>query len=154
ALAVACFLHVFVRHCRSVELANIAQLVNVIAPIFTSPTGVFLQTIYHPLRLYAQYLQSVALDPLVESPTPRLEPDDQPTSPIDRTWNIADLGPFNALDVIGTRDADRQTLTVGVINRDPDATIVTQIDVVGGVVAGSGSVYELNGPGPRATNSF
>jgi alpha-N-arabinofuranosidase len=154
ALAVACFLNVFVRHCRSVELANIAQLVNVIAPVFTSQTGVFLQTIYHPLRLYARHLQSVALDPLVEGPTLSLEPDDEPASPLDRTWNIANLGPFSALDVIATRDADRQTLTVAVINRHPEATVATQIDVVGGHASGSGTVYEVNGPDPRAMNSF
>jgi alpha-N-arabinofuranosidase len=154
ALAVACFLNVFVRHCRSVEVANIAQLVNVIAPIFTSPGGVFLQTIYHPLRLYAQHLQSVALDPVVDSPTLGLAADDYTAAPIDRTWNIADLGPFNALDVIATRDAERRTLIVAVTHRDPNTTISARFDLVGGHAAGSGRVYEVNGPDPRAINSF
>ena len=39
----------------AVKIANFAQLVNAIAPIFTSPQGFFLQTIYHPLRLYAEH---------------------------------------------------------------------------------------------------
>ena len=55
ALAVATYLNGFIRHCRTVRMANFAQLVNVIAPIFTSPEGLFLQTIYHPLRLYAEH---------------------------------------------------------------------------------------------------
>ena len=53
ALAVATYLNVFVRQCRIVRMANLAQLVNVIAPIVTSPGGLFLQSIYHPFRLMA-----------------------------------------------------------------------------------------------------
>ncbi len=55
ALAVASYLNGFIRQCRVVRMANFAQLVNAIAPIFTSPQGLFLQTIYHPLRLYAEH---------------------------------------------------------------------------------------------------
>jgi alpha-L-arabinofuranosidase len=51
ALAVATFLNVFVRQCAVVRMANLAQLVNVIAPIVTSPQGLFRQTIFHPFRL-------------------------------------------------------------------------------------------------------
>jgi alpha-N-arabinofuranosidase len=57
ALAIGTFLNIFARHCRWVEIANFAQMVNVIAPIFTNQTGMFLQTIYHPLRLYAEHMQ-------------------------------------------------------------------------------------------------
>jgi alpha-N-arabinofuranosidase len=45
ALAVATYLHGFIRHCQVVRMANLAQLVNAIAPIFTSRAGLFLQTI-------------------------------------------------------------------------------------------------------------
>ena len=55
ALAVATYLNGFIRQCRVVRMANFAQLVNAIAPIFTSRQGLFLQTIYHPLRLYAEH---------------------------------------------------------------------------------------------------
>ena len=57
ALAVATYLNIFIRHCRTVRIANLAQMVNVIAPIFTSPQGLYRQTIYHPLRLYAEHMQ-------------------------------------------------------------------------------------------------
>jgi hypothetical protein len=77
ALAVASYLNVFVRHCRSVKIANLAQLVNVIAPIFTRPDGLFLQTIYHPLRLYAEHLREVALDVAVECEARELSPDEE-----------------------------------------------------------------------------
>src|SRR5213075_2072264 len=65
-LSDATYLNGFIRHCRTVRMANFAQLVNAIAPIFTSRSGLFLQTIYHPLRLYAEHTQDVALDVHVE----------------------------------------------------------------------------------------
>ena len=43
ALAVATYLNVFARHCETVKIANLAQMVNVIAPIFTNEEGLFLQ---------------------------------------------------------------------------------------------------------------
>jgi alpha-N-arabinofuranosidase len=69
AQAVATYLNIFIRHCRSVEIANFAQMVNAIAPISTNREGLFLQTIYHPLRLFAEHAQDVALDVFVDSPT-------------------------------------------------------------------------------------
>ena len=55
-------------------------MVNAIAPIFTNPDGLFLQTIYHPLRLYAEHSQAIALDPTVICETYALESDDEPAS--------------------------------------------------------------------------
>jgi alpha-N-arabinofuranosidase len=152
ALAVAGFLNVFVRHCRTVEIANIAQLVNVIAPIFTSPSGLFLQTIYHPLRLYAEHMQSVALDVFVDSPLLSL-PKHTPATPTDRAWEVADLGPFQSLDVTATRDAAVRTLVVAVTNRHPLDAVETRVEVPG-FEAGSVTLFEVNGPSPTATNSF
>jgi alpha-N-arabinofuranosidase len=99
ALAIATYLNIFVRHCRSLRIANLAQLVNVIAPIFTSKTGLFLQTIYHPLRLYAEHTQQLALDPVVVCET--VEHRDLPDAP--RPHRVGDLGPFKVLDVAAGR---------------------------------------------------
>jgi len=52
ALATGMFLNAFFRHADVVKLANMAQLVNVIAPIVTRKNGIFLQTIYWPLLEY------------------------------------------------------------------------------------------------------
>ena len=46
ALVIAGFLNAFIRNADIVKMANMAQLVNVIAPIFTSEDGMFIQTIY------------------------------------------------------------------------------------------------------------
>ncbi|HTR38161.1 MAG TPA: alpha-L-arabinofuranosidase C-terminal domain-containing protein [Bryobacteraceae bacterium] len=53
ALVVATFLNAFMNHAHIVKIANMAQLVNVIAPIFTNENGLFLKTIYYPLQLFA-----------------------------------------------------------------------------------------------------
>jgi alpha-N-arabinofuranosidase len=154
ALAVSLFLNVFIRHCRSVEIANIAQLVNVIAPIFTRPDGLFLQTIYHPLRLYAEHTLSVALDVMTDSP--RLAGSDARHSgtPADRSWQVTDLGPFQALDTCATRDEARQSLTLCVINRDPTETVETAVELTGGAFRSEGKALEVNGPDLASTNSF
>src|SRR5207237_1752312 len=119
AVAVATFLNIFIRKCRSVRIANLAQLVNVIAPIFTSSDGLFLQTIYHPLQLVAEHLQAVALDPTVVCDT---------VTHLDltggvRPHRVADLGPFGLLDVSATRDAESRRVTLNVVNRSPDSAI-------------------------------
>ncbi len=68
ALAMAVFLNSFIRNADVVKMANLAQLVNVIAPMFTNPQGLYFQTIYFPIAEYAKQRGLKALDVLVESP--------------------------------------------------------------------------------------
>lgn len=151
ALAVATYLNVFIRHCRTVRIANLAQMVNVIAPIFTSREGLFLQTIYHPLRLYAENTREVALDPLVECEEYVLDPALE-TSP--RPHRVADLGPFKLLDVAATRDRERREITLAVVNRHRDAAIEATIQLDEGFPIGQAAAFEVNGASPEAVNSF
>jgi hypothetical protein len=69
ALVVATILNTFINHAHIVKMANISQLVNVIAPIMTDEKGIFLQTIYHPLFLFANNSHGDALELFVDSPT-------------------------------------------------------------------------------------
>ena len=68
ALGMGVFLNAFFRHADVVKMANLAQLVNVIAPMFTNPQGMYLQTIYFPIAEYAKQRGNQSLDVLVESP--------------------------------------------------------------------------------------
>jgi alpha-N-arabinofuranosidase len=68
ALIVAGFLNSFIRHADVVKIANLAQIVNVIAPILTRGDQVLLQSIFYPLKLYAQRRQGNALQTLVSGP--------------------------------------------------------------------------------------
>jgi alpha-N-arabinofuranosidase len=151
ALAVATFLNVFVRNCSAVRLANLAQLVNVIAPIVTSPTGLYLQSIYHPLRLYAEHLQEIAIDAYVDAPSRALPPDSEATRWPNR---VADLGPFKLLDVAATRDAARQRVVLTVVNRDKDAAIPAAIQLTDDLRVAKATAFEVNGTDPNVINSF
>jgi alpha-L-arabinofuranosidase len=141
ALAVAAYLHGFIRHCRVVRMANLAQLVNAIAPIFTSPQGLFLQTIYHPLRLYAEHMREIALDVHVDAPR-----HDLPAGLEERTFgrvhHVADLGPFSLLDAVATCDDGGRALTIGVVNRDRDRPHAATIDLGGAKATGEILVSE------------
>ncbi len=50
-------------------MANMAQLVNVIGPIFTSQDDMFKQTIYYPLELFANNMHGTSLDLFVDCET-------------------------------------------------------------------------------------
>lgn len=151
ALAVATYLHAFVRHCRSVRMANLAQLVNVIAPIVTRPDGLFLQTIYHPLRLFADHLRKVALDVHVDCETHDLVE-------VHRSggWphRVADLGPFPVLDVTATTAEHGDGLTVSVVNRSPTDAVDTRFRFADTFEPQTARLERVTGPDPSATNSF
>jgi alpha-N-arabinofuranosidase len=153
ALAVATYLHGFIRHCRVVRMANLAQLVNAIAPIFTRKEGLFLQTIYHPLRLYAEHTREVALDVHVDGPTHDLPPALEEQT-VGRVHRVADLGPFQLLDAVATCDAAGRELTLAVVNRDRDRSHAATIDLGAAAAADPVAVSEVNGPDVGATNSF
>jgi len=156
ALAVTTYLHGFIRHARVIRMANLAQLVNAIAPIVTSPDGLFLQTIYHPLRLFAEHLGTVALD--VDVNCDRHELSDSPSAQPPR-HRVADLGPFPVLDAVATRSEPRSSgspgkLMISVVNRSPDGDVTAEIRIAGSLDARTASVAEVNGADVTTTNSF
>ncbi|MGC1107984.1 MAG: alpha-L-arabinofuranosidase C-terminal domain-containing protein [Candidatus Acidiferrales bacterium] len=136
ALWVASGLNAFHRNCQTVKLADVAQLVNVIAPIMSSPTGIVLQTTYYPLKLYTEHCGNVALDALVRSDT------------------FPSLPEVPYLDVSATTDDGSQSLTLAVVNRHPTADITADITIEGFKPQSSGELYEINGPSLDATNTF
>jgi alpha-L-arabinofuranosidase len=151
ALAVASYLNAFIRHCNTVKIANLAQLVNVIAPIFTNKEGLFLQTIYHPLRLFSEYMQETALDVYVESETYTL----QPESEVSRwPYRVEGLGPFKLLDVAVTCDASEHELAIAVVNRDREPAHPTTIQLTDAATMTNIVAYEVNGADPETVNSF
>ncbi len=151
ALAVAAYLNIFVRQCDVVTMANLAQMVNVIAPVFTSPDGLYLQSIYHPLRLLAEETLELVLDTWAESPRVELpvlvEGQDAPS-------RVANLGPFDVLDVAATRDADRSVLSVSLVNRSEHEAMEVTIDLSAGTATGTIERHEVNGEGVHAINDF
>jgi alpha-N-arabinofuranosidase len=138
ALAMGVFLNAFIRHADVVKMANLAQLVNVIAPIFTNPEGLYLQTIYFPLAEYAKQRGNQSLDVLVESPQYR-----------------PDRGrALGYLDVSATWDPKARQVFVNVLNRSATTDITARVENVAGAPPGPVGVWELNHPDLKATHTF
>lgn len=128
ALVVAMYLNVFVRNAHIVKMANMAQLVNVIAPLMITNGKLWKQPIYYPLQLFAQHAQGTALDTWVDC---------------DRyaTGTLTDI-PY--LDVTSVHNAKAGELIINVVNRHKDKAIETTILNQSGKLAGSASVAEVN----------
>jgi alpha-N-arabinofuranosidase len=117
ALAVGTYLNVFVRNCAWVRMANLAQMVNAIAPIVTTPERAAVQPIYYPLLLHAGAALDEAVDLWVDGPIV-----EQPGGLDDSRWphRIDDLGPFDLVDAAATVDSERTRLAVTLVNRGAD----------------------------------
>ena len=99
ALAVGTYLNIFTRNCDWVRMACLAQLVNAIAPIVTSPEAVAVQPIWYPVLLHAQAALDLAVDVHVDGPT--VSPD-LPAHASRWPFRIGDLGPFGLIDAAAT----------------------------------------------------
>jgi alpha-N-arabinofuranosidase len=131
ALGMGVFLNSFFRHADVVKMANLAQLVNVIAPMFTNPQGMYYQTIYFPIAEYAKQKGNQSLDVLVDSPEYK---------PADRTR------PLGYLDVSATYDPKSKQVYVNVLNRSEKTDITARIDSVAGAPSGPVSVGSSTTP--------
>ena len=136
ALVVATFLNTFVNHSHIVKIANLAQLVNVIAPIFTNDSGLFLQTIYYPLQLFANHTKGTALELFVDSPK----------------YPSRRFGDVPVLDASAAYD--NGALVLNVVNRSQDKAIHAEIEAEDKQFSGEVTVAEVNGPDIKAENDF
>ncbi len=138
ALVVAMQLNAFIRHARSVKMANIAQIVNVIAPIFTSTSQLVLQTIFYPFEIYRKTCGSLNLDIWWECDT----------------FSGGTLTGVRNLDVSATLDEANKQLTVYVVNRSRSQELETQIQLTDGEFNGRASAYTVNGKNIKSENTF
>lgn len=138
ALWVGAALNAIHRNCRWVRLANLAQLVNVIAPISATPGGILLKTIYYPLELYANHAGPVCLDVALTSPK----------------FDTKGFGEQTYLDVTGTYDEGKRRVTLAVVNRRKEGDVVASVLLAGGRAKPGGRAYVITGSGPDAVNTF
>lgn len=68
ALLVGSMLITLLRHADRVKIGCLAQLVNVIAPIMTSDTGAWRQTIFYPFCYTSRYGRGTVLHTLIKTP--------------------------------------------------------------------------------------
>jgi alpha-L-arabinofuranosidase len=138
ALAMGMFFNSFFRHADIVKMANLAQLVNVIAPIFTNEKGLFLQPIYFPIAEYGRQRGNTALDVWVKSPT----------------YRTGNRPPLNYLDVSSTYDAKNRHVYLNVLNRSKGMDIAAAIENQGGRLGETAAVWEMKHPDLKAVHTF
>ena len=138
ALVVAMHFNAFIRHARTVKMANIAQIVNVIAPIFTDKNGLFLQTIFHPLEVYSRTCGNVSLDAFWEGDT----------------FSGGGFSGLRTLDVAATLNEEQKSLAIYAVNRSEKDALETTITLDSGKFAGLVQAHVINGPDIKAVNSF
>ena len=136
ALVIATFLNSFINHAHIVKLANMAQLVNVIAPIFTNENGLFLQTIFYPLQLIANNCKGKALSLFVDS----------------AKYDSKRFGPVPYLD--SSASLDGSTLALSLVNRHKDQPMDVEFELQDKTFAGPVEISEVNGPDIKSENDF
>jgi alpha-L-arabinofuranosidase len=139
ALAMGMFFNVFFRNADIVKMANLAQMVNVIAPIMTNEKGIYLQPIYFPIVEYGRQRGNTALNVWVSSPAYRI-----PQRPQEAKY----------LDVSATWDPRSREVVVNVLNRSKDKDISAAIENQSGAWAGPVSVWQMNHADLKATHTF
>ena len=140
-------LNAFIRNADIVKMANMAQLVNVIAPIFTNETGMFKQTIYFPLQLFANNSLGTSLNVFVDCKTYNTE-----KFSLGVNETTAQLNGVPYLDVSATYNNGEVVLNV--TNRNKDEAITTDIISQNGAFSGPYKVLEINGPDIKSVNDF
>ncbi len=136
ALVVAGFLNSFLRHADVVKIANLAQIVNVIAPLLTDADRVLVQSIFHPVEMYAHRRDGTALRVALEGPS--FSGRTNGTVPLvdaSAVWNGSELSVF-------------------LVNRSMSKAAPVVIDPADLRIEGVKDAETLSGPGPRAANSW
>ena len=138
ALATSLFFNAFFRHADVVKMANLAQMVNVIAPIMTNKDGLFLQPTYFPIAEYGRQRGNTAIGAWVSSPT----------------YRVGTRPPLGYLDVSSTFNPQTREVFVNVLNRSKDRDLATRIENQEGRLVPEAAVWELNHPDLKATHTF
>ncbi len=144
ALVVAMHFNSFIRNADSVKMANIAQIVNVIAPIFTKPDGMVLQTTFYPFEIYSKTCGSTALDV-------HWSGDTFSAKGMNGTRPLTGL---RTLDVSATLDEKNKKLSVYAVNRSQKKSQDVDINLIDGRFKGKVQSYTVNGNSVKDTNTF
>jgi alpha-L-arabinofuranosidase len=145
ALAVGTYLNIFIRNAGWVKMANLAQMVNAIAPIVTSPEAAAVQPIYYPVLLHARAALDNAVDAHVYGS--HLAPV-WPGSPGRWPYKVADIGPFTSFDAAASVNANADRVALTLVNRDPVNAGTAEIVLRDFTFAGSAQIETITAGGP------
>jgi len=127
AVVVGNLLISLLRHTDRVHAASLAQLVNVIAPIFTKPGGgVFKQTTFHPFALTSRYAKGDVLQVAIDAPI----------------VSTKEFGDVSVIDAVATFDSESGDVTIFVVNRNVTDAMPLEVDLNGFTQQGHLKVVE------------
>ncbi len=107
ALVVAQFFNSFIRHADVVKIANIAQVVNVIAPILTRGDKLIKQSTFYVFQLFSEVKSGISLDLALEGPS----------------YEIKKYGAVDCIDSSAILNKLDRQLTLFLVNRSTDYDI-------------------------------
>ena len=113
ALLVGSMLITLLRHADRVKIACLAQLVNVIAPIMTSDTGAWRQTIFYPFLYTSRYGRGTVLNTVVKAPV----------------YESRTYGEASYLDAVLVWDQEQEELTMFAVNKDLEEDMEVSCDL-------------------------
>lgn len=138
ALVVAQWLNVFLRKCDVLKIACVAQIVNVISWLHTTPTGLLKQSSFYPFKLVSTLARGHALDVLVRAPQ----------------CATAQYGEQSLLDVAATHDAAAGQGALFIVNRSQTDPVTTEISWQGSAPSAIDAAWQLAGSDLKAANSW
>jgi alpha-N-arabinofuranosidase len=136
ALVVSGFFNSFIRHADVVKIANIAQIVNVIAPILTRGDDMLIQSIFYPFEMFSRRQDGISLRPAVDGPT----------------YEGKTNGLVHTVDSSAILNGER--LHVFATNRSLDQVASVRVHLADGAIVTLDSAELLTGPDAKAANSF
>ncbi len=136
ALVVAGFRHSFVRYADVVKIANIAQIVNVLAPIQACGDDMLIQSIFYPFEMFSKRRNGAALRLTVDGPS----------------YEGATNGCVHYIDASAILDGSR--LHVFLTNRAMDENAEVCVTIADKTVVSCESAEILTGPDAKAVNSL
>lgn len=112
ALLVGSMLITMLRHADRVKVACLAQLVNVIAPIMTSDTGAWRQTIFYPYMHASVFGRGTVLNTQVQAPV----------------YESRTYGEVSCLDSVCIWNEEEEELTIFAVNKDLEEDLEVNCD--------------------------
>jgi alpha-N-arabinofuranosidase len=143
ALVVAGFLHSFLRHADVLKIANLAQIVNIIAPVLTRGDEMLVQSIFYPFEMFSKRAAGsgparVSLRPAVKGPTYE-----------GKTNGVAAF-----IDASAVLDSASGRLHVFATNRSVEHSAEVRVQLIDRPIAALHDAEVLTGPSAKAANSY
>jgi alpha-N-arabinofuranosidase len=136
ALVVAGFLHSFIRHADVVKIANLAQVVNVIAPLLTRADDILIQSIFYPFEMFSKRRNGISLRCSLDGPG----------------YAGASNGPVHFIDASFILDGSG--LQVFLTNRSQDEAAEVSVALADRAIVSCESAEVLTGPEAKSANTF